>query len=523
VKVIISMSGLSSRFAMAGYTIPKFMIEVDGKTVIEHIVELYPQDSEFLFIINDEHAKDMELCNYLDELDIDRLTICSVPVHKKGPVYSIEQYQHHIEDDEQVIVNYCDFSMNFNYDDFEEFVNETQCDGCVVCYTGFHPHMLGSDNYAFCQVDAHNKILEIREKEPFTDNKMTEFASTGTYYFKKGSYVKKYFKELIEKDINIKDEYYVSLVHNLLIEDGLTNLVYEVPHMLQWGTPLDLDMYQKWSDYYRKVMDGQKEVTIPNCVTAFPMAGFGSRFRQEGYWVPKPCIEVNGHYMMDRALKCLPKTDRVVLGARTEHRDLIPLQDYGDVVWFDEVLPGQACTTEKIVREIEPEKSFLVSACDNGVLYDADKFLDLVNDKDNDIIVWSYRNNYTTHYNPNAYSWLDVNDEDIITNVSVKKFEGDNPLDKHAIIGTMFFRNKDIYTGPLSQLYQKNHRTNGEFYIDNLLNEAIDLGYIVKNFEVDKYICWGTPTDLQTYKYWQNFFDKVDWHPYDYATDYLTN
>jgi len=72
-------------------------------------------------------------------------------------------------------------------------------------------------------------------------------------------------------------------------------------------------------------------------------------------------------------------------------------------------------------------------------------------------------------------------------------------------------------------LYQKNHRTNGEFYIDNLLNEAIDMGYIVRNFEVDKYICWGTPTDLQTYKYWQNFFDKVDWHPYEYANDYLTN
>ena len=517
------MSGLSSRFAAAGYTIPKFMIEVDGKTVIEHIVELYPQDSEFIFIINDEHSKDMELCKYLDELDIDRLTICSVPVHKKGPVYSIEQYQHHIEDDEQVIVNYCDFSMNFNYEDFEEFVNETQCDGCVVCYTGFHPHMLGSDNYAFCKVDEHNKISEIREKEPFTDNKMTEFASTGTYYFKKGSYVKKYFKELIEKDINIKDEYYVSLVHNLLIEDGLTNLVYEVPHMLQWGTPLDLDMYQKWSDYYRKVMDGQKEVTITNCVTAFPMAGFGSRFRQEGYWVPKPCIEVKGHYRMDRALKCLPKTDKGILGARTEHKDLLPLQDYGDVVWFDEVLPGQACTTEKIVRKIPPEYSFLVSACDNGVLYDADKFVELVNDKDNDIIVWSYRNNYTSHYNPNAYSWLDVNEEDIITNVSVKDFTGDNPLDKHAIIGTMFFRNKDIYTGPLSQLYQKNHRTNGEFYIDNLLNEAIDLGYIVRNFEVDKYICWGTPTDLQTYKYWQNFFDTADWHPYEYAKDYLTN
>ena len=134
-KVIVSMSGLSSRFAAVGYDIPKFMIEVDGKTVIEHIIDLYPVDSDFLFIINDDHAKDEDLLKFLNDLEVDQLSICSVPVHKKGPVYSIEQYQHHIEDDEQVIVNYCDFSMDWDYYDFEEFVNTNECDGCVVCYT----------------------------------------------------------------------------------------------------------------------------------------------------------------------------------------------------------------------------------------------------------------------------------------------------------------------------------------------------------------------------------------------------
>jgi len=43
VKVVIPMSGLSSRFTSAGYTTPKHLIEIDGKKVIEHIVELYPK------------------------------------------------------------------------------------------------------------------------------------------------------------------------------------------------------------------------------------------------------------------------------------------------------------------------------------------------------------------------------------------------------------------------------------------------------------------------------------------------
>tara|TARA_B100001057_G_scaffold500975_1_gene619381 strand:- start:1267 stop:2820 length:1554 start_codon:yes stop_codon:yes gene_type:complete len=517
------MSGLSSRFSAAGYNIPKFMIEVDGKTVIQHIVDLYPQDSKFMFIINDDHAKDMELCNYLDGLDIDSLIICSVPVHKKGPVYSVNYYQHHIEDNEQVIVNYCDFSMKWDFNKFEQHVNETNCDGCVVCYTGFHPHMLGSDNYAFCKTNEDNNIIEIREKQPFTDNKMNEYASTGTYYFKKGSYVKKYFKQLIEEDDNINGEFYVSLVHNHLTRDGLVNNVYEISHMLQWGTPLDLDMYRKWSQYNRRVMKGQDNIIIANCVTVLPMAGRAERFRQEGYMVPKPCIQVNGYYMMEQALKCLPKTDQTILGARTDHKDLLPLDNYPDVVWLDEVLPGQACTTEKIINQISnPDKSILVTACDNAVLYDANKFISLVDDIDNDIIVWTYRNNYTTYYKPEKYSWVEL-DGDNVTKVNVKEFKGGNPLDKHAIVGTMFFRNKNIYLKSLEGLYKRNSTTNGEFYIDNLLNDAIDLGYKIKNFEVEHYICWGTPDDLQTYQYWQRFFDQVEWHPYDYRTEYFTN
>ena len=50
-----------------------------------------------------------------------------------------------------------------------------------------------------------------------------------------------------------------------------------------------------------------------------------------------------------------------------------------------------------------------------------------------------------------------------------------------------------------------------------------ELGYKVKYFEVDHYICWGTPNDLQTYQYWQRFFNKVEWHPYNYDQDYFSS
>ena len=67
-KVIIPMSGMSSRFAAAGYEIPKYLIEVDGKKVIEHIVNLYPEDSNFIFIINDKHKEETNIVDVLDKL-----------------------------------------------------------------------------------------------------------------------------------------------------------------------------------------------------------------------------------------------------------------------------------------------------------------------------------------------------------------------------------------------------------------------------------------------------------------------
>ena len=48
---------------------------------------------------------------------------------KKETAFSVNTFENHIDDDEQVIVNYCDFSMDWDYSNFEKFVNETECDG----------------------------------------------------------------------------------------------------------------------------------------------------------------------------------------------------------------------------------------------------------------------------------------------------------------------------------------------------------------------------------------------------------
>ena len=52
---------------------------------------------------------------------------------------------------------------------------------------------------------------------------------------------------MVDEDVNLNGEYYVSLVYNLMLRDKLKVLVYDkVPFFCQWGTPRDLEDYVSW-------------------------------------------------------------------------------------------------------------------------------------------------------------------------------------------------------------------------------------------------------------------------------------
>ena len=276
------MSGVGNRFVVAGYIDPKPLIIVDGKPIIEHVCDLFPGESNFTFICNSRHLSETSMRETLNKIRPNS-NIIEIPNHKKGPVYAVSLINNLIDDDEEVIVNYCDFGTYWDYNDFLKHTRDRDADGAIVAYKGFHPHMLGSTNYAFMR-DKNQWMLEIKEKEPFTDNRNEEYASNGTYYFKKGKYVKKYFTDLINNDINLNGEYYVSLVYNLLVKDSLKVSIYNIQHMLQWGTPEDVEEYNSWSKYFKNsIEEKDKPKFNKNSLTLIHLAGHGSRFTKAGY------------------------------------------------------------------------------------------------------------------------------------------------------------------------------------------------------------------------------------------------
>lgn len=523
-QIIIPMSGIGKRFIDAGYIDPKPLIMIEGKPIIEHIINLFENSdtNDYIFICNDKHLRETNMREILMRITNNKCKIFEVSVNdRKGPVDAVLQAFRQdglIDMNKKTIVSYCDYGTVWHYNNFLNMIDITDCDGSIACYTGFHPHMLGTDNYAFVREDTNTplKALEIREKKPFTNNKMNEWASNGTYYFKNARIVEKYFKKTVELNMHVNNEYYVSVVYNLLINDGLYVNIFETQKMLQWGTPKDLEEYLVWSNYFLNRTDNfnYSNKTCDNLTLILPMAGAGSRFFNDGYKIPKPLLEVENLPMIIKAVNDLPKTVNKIFICQNEHlknydieKTLHKHYDNVNVVGIDHVTDGQACTCEIAINKfnIDDDIPILISACDNGIYYDIDKFNHLMNDTNIDVIIFTFSNNPTSKLYPHMYAWIDVDENDNIKRVSVKKPFNDVE-NKYAIIGTMLFKKCKYFKDGLKIIYDKNIRTNNEYYVDNMIQPLVEKGLKCKIFDVDYYLCWGTPNDYKTYNYWHEYF-----------------
>lgn len=242
------------------------------------------------------------------------------------------------------------------------------------------------------------------------------------------------------------------------------------------------------------------------------MAGKGERFVKENYPLPKPILPINNVPMVVKASLDLPVANNylyVLLQQHTEQYDVkniikkhIPNSDF---VILDEVTEGQACTCLLAMDQINDDEDIMIGACDNGLIYDINEFSKLKETAD--VIVFTFRHNATVITKPTQYGWVAQNAGNV-KYVSVKKPISADPFNDHAIVGAFWFKSKKIYKESVERMMVENRRINNEFYIDECVNDAVALGYEVKVFEVEKYICWGTPNDYKTYYYWKSYFEK---------------
>ena len=529
-QIIIPMSGFGERFRKAGYAVPKPLIEIDGKPIIAYVIDMFPDETDFIFICNQQHLD--EPSYHMQEI-LERYcttgNIIGIPPHRLGPIHAVLQIKDQIDRNKPTIVNYCDFTCDWDWLDFKRHVIATKCDGSVPAYKGFHPHTLGSTNYAYMRT-VDGWMQDIQEKKPYTDNRMEEYASSGTYYFASGKMVVDVFEETVRQGLGLNGEYYVSLAYKVLLSQGKKVSVYPLKHFMQWGTPEDVQEYLGWSQAFRTMIQGTSGIPVKQGSVIVPMAGLGMRFAKEGYVLPKPLIQVSGKSMVVQAADDLPlaKFYSFVLRSDMTGSDAIQEEikvNFPGVVLklVPDVTEGQAITSligldaleGSLGHELEGPITF--GACDNGALYDRAKFNALIESGDTDVIVWAARGHANAVRNPHMFGWI-AHEGDLITGVSVKVPLSD-PANDPIVIGTFTFKSAEIFRRCVSHMIARNARVNNEFYLDTTINDALEMGLRCKIFIVDSFLSWGTPNDLKTFEYWQDCFDGWPFHSYRKKND----
>lgn len=529
VQIVIPMSGFGERFRRAGYQQPKPLIELEGKPIIAHVIDMFPGETNFLFICNQEHLAEpgYRLAETLHTYCPTGRVIGIAP-HKLGPIHAVQQIEHLLNPEEPVVVNYCDFTCYWDWQHFKWFVRETACAGAIPAYKGFHPHSLGTTNYAYMR-EAGGWVQAIQEKQPFTANRLEEFASSGTYYFATAALMQEAFRATVERGLDVGGEYYVSVAYQALLEAQHPVAVYPLQHFMQWGTPEDVAEYRVWSEAFRALAQMSRVDTPPRGSVIVPMAGLGQRFADEGYVLTKPLIPVSGAPMVLQATRALPPASQHAFVLRADmpgHTEVATAlrQQYpaATIETIDRVTEGQACSALLGLTALEKhqgtaEGPVTFGACDHGVLYDEAAFEALSADPAVDVIVWVIRGYPLAARYPQMFGWVETQGA-VVRQVSVKVPLAD-PASDPIVLGTFTFRRAEDFKRCVEHLIARDGRVNGEFYIDACINDAIALGLQCRIFEVKSYLGWGTPNDLKTFEYWQSCFHKWQGHPYELQLD----
>jgi len=234
------MGGGAKSFEMAGYSFPKPIIDVNGKTMIEVVVNnLRPQvPHRFIFVCQRDHYEKYDLHNIFKRATNNNFEVVLLGGPTAGQACTVLAAKQYLDSADGLLIANADQYINVAINDFLQKALDNNGDGLVMTFKSTHP------KWSYVRVDAVGLALETAEKKVISDN-----ATVGLYYFKHGSDYVAAAEAMINKDIKFNGQFYVCPCYNELILADKKVYIYDIPteKMHGMGTPEDLAGFLEWS------------------------------------------------------------------------------------------------------------------------------------------------------------------------------------------------------------------------------------------------------------------------------------
>jgi NDP-sugar pyrophosphorylase family protein len=204
-NIIIPIAGTSELFEKAGYIYPKPLIEINGKLMIEMVLEnLLPvkTDKKFTFIIREEDCVNFHLDNTL-RLLIPDANVATIKRPTQGALCSVLMSIDNIQPDDELLIVNGDQLIDQNLDKVIASFHKEGAEAGLLTFSSVHPR------WSYARTDENNHVLETAEKNPISRN-----AIAGFYYFKNASDFIEAATNVLLKDTRINDLFFISSTIN---------------------------------------------------------------------------------------------------------------------------------------------------------------------------------------------------------------------------------------------------------------------------------------------------------------------
>ncbi|MEL7630253.1 glycosyltransferase family 2 protein [Pectobacterium aroidearum] len=238
-NIVLPMAGKGSRFADAGYTLPKPMIPIHGIPMIKVVVDnLTPKvEHRFIFVAQQSHIDQYDLVPKLKSyaknveiIGIDGITegqVCTALVAKKF-----------FNNNEPLMNANSDQYIDFDINEYLEAMQSRNLDGMIMTMKS------QDEKWSYAKTNENGLVTKTAEKEVISSD-----ATVGIFNFRKGSDLVRSAEKMIADNIRVNNEFYTCPAYNYLIKEGKKIGIYQIGEeyngMYGLGIPKDLNLFLK--------------------------------------------------------------------------------------------------------------------------------------------------------------------------------------------------------------------------------------------------------------------------------------
>jgi dTDP-glucose pyrophosphorylase len=162
----------------------------------------------YIFIVQKEHYEKYNL-KYMLNLIAPGCKIVQVDGLTEGAACTTLLAKEFIDNDKPLVIANSDQFVEWNSNEVMYAFSADQIDGGILTFKATHP------KWSYVKLSDDGFVSEVAEKKVISDN-----ATVGIYYWKRGSDYVKYANKMIEANDRTNNEFYVCPVFNYAIKDN---------------------------------------------------------------------------------------------------------------------------------------------------------------------------------------------------------------------------------------------------------------------------------------------------------------